>query len=261
MQVIASIVKHYIEGLVWVMKYYYDGVASWNCSAHDLARLLLRYYPYHYAPFASDLVGLAGMEIVLHQGTPFKPFNQLMGVLPARSSHCLPEPWLFSDPESPILDFYPTDFAVDMNGKRFAWQGVCLLPFIDEERLLEAVAPLEEKLSPEEKYRNSKRTDLLYVHGGAHPLGAVIARLAQELGGLGDEERAAQPGEPLDPEASRCINGRLLLAAGDPKPPVVRAPYSLGDDVTGNAVTVAVYRLPEHKRHECRLMEGTVLEG
>ncbi len=29
-QVIASIVKHYIEGLVWVMRYYYDGVASWN---------------------------------------------------------------------------------------------------------------------------------------------------------------------------------------------------------------------------------------
>ena len=58
-----------------------------------LRRLLLVdvVLPYHYAPFAADISEAfepdAPPELVL--GSPFLPFQQLMGVLP-RLSHALP---------------------------------------------------------------------------------------------------------------------------------------------------------------------------
>ena len=52
--------------------------------------------------------------------------------------------------DSAIIDFYPTDFRVDLNGKKFAWQGVALLPFVDEERLLQALQDVYDDLMPDE---------------------------------------------------------------------------------------------------------------
>ncbi len=49
-----------------------------------------------------------------------------------------------------IIDFYPLDFQVDLNGKKQAWQGVALLPFVDEARLKKALLAYDDLLSPEE---------------------------------------------------------------------------------------------------------------
>lgn len=247
---VAKLVKAYVEGLCWVMKYYYDGVASWTW-----------FYPYHYAPFASDLIDIKSLNIVFELGEPFKPFDQLMGVFPAASAHALPKPYrpLFTDKASPILDFYPRRFDVDMNGKRFAWQGVALLPFIEESRLLAATRSKEHLLTDEEKYRNGRRLEILYV-SGCHTLGPDIIELAATVVGDNDADKFAAARD-IDPELSDGMAGLMIPPAGDPCPAVVPAPFeNLGDDVTSNMAVCCVYKLPKHLPHVPRLLEGALEE-
>jgi len=74
-----------------------------------------------------------------------------------------------TDEDSPIIDFYPSTFEIDMNGKKMAWQGVAILPFIDQTRLLEAMAIDYPNLSEEETSRNSWGHHVIYA-SDAHPL-------------------------------------------------------------------------------------------
>lgn len=135
----------YTEGLQWVLHYYYDGVASWSW-----------FYPYHYSPMISDLSNVAHYKFSFDLGKPFKPFEQLMGVLPELSSAHVPPAFrdLMSNSESPIVDLYPRDFETDLNGKKFDWEAIVKIPFIDQERLLKAMKAHEHKLLDEERRRN-----------------------------------------------------------------------------------------------------------
>lgn len=151
-----NVATHYIKGMSWVLKYYYQGCVSWGW-----------YYPFHYAPFCSDL-DFTGLDFTFDYGKPFTPFQQLMSVMPIRSSHCLPLELstLMKDPESPIAHYYPTKFIEDPNGKKFRYQWIALLPFIDESQLLGLVEPIEAMLSEDDKERNSLRKERLFVGRG-----------------------------------------------------------------------------------------------
>jgi 5'-3' exoribonuclease 2 len=156
-----KIARHYTLGLQWVLKYYYQGVPSWDW-----------YFPYHYAPFASDFIGINETQNNFHEITePFRPFEQLMAVFPAASRSHVPEPWqkLMTNKESVIIDFYPEDFQIDLNGKKQAWQGVALLPFVDEKRLKKTLAAVYEQLTLHEKKRNTRGNDRFFV-GQCHAL-------------------------------------------------------------------------------------------
>ena len=116
------------------------------------------YYPYHYAPFASDLKGCDSLKIEFALGEPVKPYEQLLSVFPKASRHAIPKCYhpLYED-DSPIIDYYPTEVKLDINGARYAWMGVNLLPFIDWQRLLAAVHKADQDealLTPAERERN-----------------------------------------------------------------------------------------------------------
>jgi 5'-3' exonuclease len=140
--------KAYIEGLLWNLKYYYEGCVSWEW-----------YYPFHYGPLMSDLVGLDSIvkEISFKMGKPLLPYDQLLACLPPTHATLLPAPYrrLMREEDSPIHDFYPKSFVVDMNGKRNSWEAVVLLPFIDTERLIEASKTIDmSELTDEERAKN-----------------------------------------------------------------------------------------------------------
>ncbi|KAI0772151.1 hypothetical protein BD413DRAFT_612794 [Trametes elegans] len=187
-----EITTRYVEGMAWVLQYYYQGTPSWQW-----------YYPYHFAPFAADFEELDKMDLNFIIGQPFKPFEQLMGVFPAASRQHIPATFhdLMTDESSPIIDFYPSSFEIDMNGKRMAWQGVALLPFIDEKRLLDAMNPRYGNLSDDEVRRNKWGNNVLFVY--------EANTLYPSLEALYGKRKKDEP-MPINVKVSKGISGSLL---------------------------------------------------
>ncbi|KAK7466207.1 exonuclease II Exo2 [Stygiomarasmius scandens] len=146
-----KLIYRYVEGLQFVMYYYFKGVPSWGW-----------FFDYHYAPRISDLDlrGKAGMDlsepIEFELGDPFRPYEQLMGVLPIASKDHIPRAYhdLMTNPVSPINHFYPSDFEQDLNGKKQDWEAIVKIPFIDAELLRNCMKTKEHLLAQEEVQRN-----------------------------------------------------------------------------------------------------------
>lgn len=148
--VMNTLMECYLQGLIWCLAYYVKGCISWTW-----------YFPFHYGPMLQDMTSLGEIasRISFSLGAPFKPFQQLLGCLPPASKNMLPRSyqWLMINATSPLIQFYPIQFNIDMNGKRNPWEAVVLLPFIDERILLSTEAEMcpESSLNSEEIARNT----------------------------------------------------------------------------------------------------------
>jgi len=126
--------RAFLAGIEWVVRYYIRGCSSWSW-----------FYPAHYPPLCTSLLMHSDQPLDTPSlDSPFPPELQLLAVLPPQSAELLPEPlrFLLLDPASPVLEFYPQEFEVDLKEGDREWQGIPLLPFVNETKLRAALSDL-----------------------------------------------------------------------------------------------------------------------
>ncbi|KAF7492197.1 5'-3' exoribonuclease 1 [Sarcoptes scabiei] len=143
---VAQLSLEYMRGIQWVLHYYYDGCVSWEW-----------FYPYHYAPYVSDLANVSTeIEFIFKIGSPLEPLIQLLAVLPSGSKELLPKALqkLTYLPDSPLIEFFPLKFQTDLNEKINEYESIVLMPFIDQKILLKTFDDHRHELTPEDLSRN-----------------------------------------------------------------------------------------------------------
>lgn len=146
---INQICRQYLQGLMWVLTYYYEGCSAWGW-----------YYPYHHAPTAKHLTEYLMIPSNWHNlkptaSPPYKPYEQLMIVLPPESRGLLPESYrdLMVKIDSPLIEYYPLDYQLDTIYRRFYWECPPILSLVDDNHLRKTLR--KHKLTKEEIKRNA----------------------------------------------------------------------------------------------------------
>jgi 5'-3' exoribonuclease 1 len=140
---IKRIVYDFLEGIQWVLTYYCVGVSNWNWK-----------YPHQYAPFLGDISEYMGRYKQPEYGlsSPNEPFVQLLSVLPPVSRNLIPEP--LREIFDILPHMYPTEVTVDLEGKKNDYEGIVIVPFIDDSTLKLEFNKRIEKCSKVELERN-----------------------------------------------------------------------------------------------------------
>lgn len=161
------LVRHYCEGLCFVLLYYYMGLPSWTW-----------YYPYHYAPPVSDLVRFGkgvftgDQPIQFTMDHPLEPLQQLLAILPPTASALLPRPYrsLITDASSPIRPLFHsgaatgagTEMAIDDTESTSKWEAIIRVPFPDPQRIRQATTAMV--LEEVEQQRNGSGSVLVMAY-------------------------------------------------------------------------------------------------
>ena len=146
---IDKICHKYLEGIFWNFHYYNYGCISWEWS-----------YYYNYPPSFNDLYNYMNKYvsdinlIKLPKSKPFKPFEQLLMVLPNNSRELLPPRLgnLMIDNSSDIIQYYPIKYEIETTNNYYLWECHPRLPYVISEDIRTIVR--NTTFTEEEKKRN-----------------------------------------------------------------------------------------------------------
>jgi 5'-3' exonuclease len=157
----AMVSREYIKSLLFTLKYYINGTPpDWRWA-----------YTFRVSPLVSDIHFVLSKynnvnelaNTLNNKSKPFAPFEQLMMVLPPTKADLLPASYskLITLSSSPIIEYYPTDFKLDiLAGEKYIYSEP-LLPEIDISKVLKAIKPLHSKLSKTNKERNKLSNNIV----------------------------------------------------------------------------------------------------
>ncbi len=152
-----KICHEYLEGMQWVLSYYTTGVPNWKWHYH-----------HHYAPTSSILAShMDTFTFTTYKiSTPTTPFQQLLCVLPPKSSKLIPDPLdtLLTNTESPLKKHCPDTFEIDVSGKRKEWEGIVLLPMVEFELVRSTYMQYIDQVKPDDLKRNVLGRSFVYEY-------------------------------------------------------------------------------------------------
>lgn len=169
---VVDLANEYIKGLQWVLHYYFNGCVSWSW-----------YYPFYYAPYVSDLAKFdLSVNLNFQRNQPFTPLQQLLAVIPQASKQILPKVFqpLATSSDSPLKEFFPTNVKTDLNEKIHDYEAIILIPFINEQALLDAFKDHESQLTNDERTRNRTGSFYIFSYSQTPISGHVDERLKEQ---------------------------------------------------------------------------------
>ncbi|AYV77561.1 MAG: XRN 5'-3' exonuclease [Dasosvirus sp.] len=138
-ETVDNICHNYLEGLLWVARYYFEECPSWRWQ-----------YKYTHAPFLSDIREyLKDREIMRDFNIESRPnismYSQLLSVIPPQYSEILPPAirHLNSSAKSPIIDMFPLRYEIDMINKTVLYKCIPMIPYLDIDRIDREIAKVK----------------------------------------------------------------------------------------------------------------------